>query len=162
MDIEDIEILFNKIKEISYFKKFKFFLHTSRLEKLERQFTIPTFTANSLYKNQTYQPISTYKAYGKLRFINIDSIKYKNISKLDIIVIDKPILELPITAGLITTNLQTPLSHISILGKNRKVPMAAYTKAMTSEYLKKHNNEYVSFEVKLDTFFYKTHIKESI
>ncbi|MEP1487136.1 MAG: PEP/pyruvate-binding domain-containing protein [Algibacter sp.] len=155
MNIEDIEMLFNKIKETSYFKNFKFFLHTSRLEKLKHQFTIPTFTANSLYKNQSYQPISTYKSYGKLRFIDIDSIKYQNISKFDIIVIDKPILELPITAGLITTNLQTPLSHISILGKNRKVPMAAYTKAMISNHLKSYNNQYVSFQVKLDTFYIK-------
>lgn len=153
MLVQDIEFLYRLIKEASYFKNFKFFLQTARLQKLEHQFSIPTLHANTLYDNQTYQAISTYKSYGKLRFVNIDSIKHLQISKHDIIVIDKPILELPLTAGLITTNLQTPLSHISILGKNRKVPMAAYTKAMHSKRLKQYANKYVAFEVKLDTFY---------
>ncbi|WP_452598561.1 PEP/pyruvate-binding domain-containing protein [Pontimicrobium sp. MEBiC01747] len=153
MHVQDIEFLYRTIQQESYFKDFKFFIHTARLQELKQQFSIPLIQANALYKNQTYQPISTNKSYGKLRFINIDSIKQLQINKNDIIVIDKPILELPLTAGLITTNLQTPLSHISILGKNRKVPMAAYTKAMHSKRLKQYANKYVAFEVKLDTFY---------
>ncbi len=155
MRVQDIEFLYRSIQQASYFKNFKFFIHTARLQQLQQQFSIPTLQANDLYGNQTYQAISTYKSYGKLRFVDLDDKTQPNISKHDIIVIDKPILELPLTAGLITTNLQTPLSHISILGKNRKVPMVAYTKAMTSKTLKQYNNTYVSFEVKQDTFYIK-------
>ncbi len=160
MQIADIKILYDEIKKVAYFKTFNFFLNTSRLEKLKSVLDIPTQSATDLYGDQTYQAVSAQKSYGCLKFISVDSLKYNNISKHDIIVINQAILELPITAGVITTILQTPLSHISILGKNRQIPIAAYTKAMQSDVLKAFDNQYVSFEVALDTFYIKPISKE--
>ncbi|WGD34768.1 PEP/pyruvate-binding domain-containing protein [Olleya sp. YS] len=160
MQIEDIKIFYEAIQKATYFKTFNFFLNTSRLEKLKSVLQIPTQSASDLYGNQTYQAVSTHKSYGCLKFVSVDSLKHNNISKYDIIVIDQPILELPITAGVITTILQTPLSHISVLGKNRQIPIAAYTKAMQSDILKGFDNQYVSFEVAMDTFYIKPISKE--
>ena len=56
---------------------------------------------------------------------------------------------------MITTELQTPLSHIAILGKNRKIPIAAYTKAFSNANLKQFDSAYVSIDIKRDTFFIK-------
>ena len=160
MQIADIKTFYEAIKKATYFKSFNFFLNTARLEQLDAVLDIPTISASDLYGDQTYQAVSTQKSYGCLKFVAVDSLKQNNISKHDIIVINQPILELPITAGVITTILQTPLSHISVLGKNRQIPIAAYTKAMQSDILKSFNNQYVSFEVALDTFYIKPISKE--
>ena len=103
MQISDIKILYDEIKKVAYFKTFNFFLNTSRLEKLKSVLDIPTQSATDLYGDQTYQAVSAQKSYGCLKFISVDSLKYNNISKHDIIVINQAILELPITAGVITT-----------------------------------------------------------
>ena len=155
MQVEHIKTFYNAIKTATYFKDFNFFLNTARLEHLNTTLKIPTLSASDLFGNQTYQPLSAQKSYGKLKFVDVDHLKSEKISKNDIIIIDKPILELPITAGVITTILQTPLSHISVLGKNRQIPIAAYTKAMSSKTLKDLDQQYVSFEVTLDTFYVK-------
>ncbi|AXO78903.1 pyruvate, phosphate dikinase [Olleya aquimaris] len=155
MQINDIKTFYNAVKKATYFKNFNFFLNTARLENLKSAIQIPTLSASDLYGDQTYQAVSTQKSYGILKFVNVDQLTKQNISKQDIIVINQPILELPITAGVITTILQTPLSHISVLGKNRQIPIAAYTKAMQSKVLKQYKNKYVSFEVTLDTFYIK-------
>lgn len=160
MQIADIKTFYEAIKKATYFKSFNFFLNTARLEHLNAVLDIPTISASDLYGEQTYQAVSTQKSYGCLKFVAVDSLKQYNIGKHDIIVINQPILELPITAGVITTILQTPLSHISVLGKNRKIPIAAYTKAMQSDILKSFDNQYVSFEVTLDTFYIKPISKE--
>ncbi len=155
MQINDIKTFYNAVKKATYFNNFNFFLNTARLENLKSAIQIPTLSASDLYGDQTYQAVSTQKSYGILKFVNVDQLTKQNISKQDIIVINQPILELPITAGVITTILQTPLSHISVLGKNRQIPIAAYTKAMQSKVLKQYKNKYVSFEVTLDTFYIK-------
>lgn len=155
MQINDIKTFYNAVKKATYFKNFNFFLNTARLENLKSAIQIPTLSASDLYGDQTYQAVSTQKSYGILKFVNVDQLTKQNISKQDIIVINQPILELPITAGVITTILQTPLSHISVLGKNRQIPIAAYTKAMQSKVLEQYKNKYVSFEVTLDTFYIK-------
>lgn len=155
MQINDIKTFYNAVKKATYFKNFNFFLNTARLENLKSAIQIPTLSASDLYGDQTYQAVSTQKSYGILKFVDVDQLTKQNISKQDIIVINQPILELPITAGVITTILQTPLSHISVLGKNRQIPIAAYTKAMQSKVLKQYKNKYVSFEVTLDTFYIK-------
>ncbi|AUC76089.1 PEP/pyruvate-binding domain-containing protein [Olleya sp. Bg11-27] len=160
MLIGDIKTFYDAIKEATYFENFNFFLNTSRLEKLRSVLGIPAISASDLYGDQTYQAVSAQKSYGCLKFVAVDSLKQNNITKHDIIVINQPILELPITAGVITTILQTPLSHISVLGKNRQIPIAAYTKAMQSDILKSFDNQYVSFEVTLDTFYIKPISKE--
>ncbi len=155
MNIKDISFLYKKVKSTSYFKKFKFFLNTSRLVVEKQNLTIPFITADKIYGNQIYQPISLNKSYGKLRFIDIDNLKNEKIIKTDIVVVNKPVLSLPIVNGVITTRMQTPLSHISVLGINRKIPVATYKKAYTNNHLKNLKNQYVSFEVKLDTFYVK-------
>ena len=160
MQIADVKTFYEAIKKATYFKNFNFFLNTARLEQLASVLDIPTISASDLYGDQTYQAVSAQKSYGCLKFVDVDSLKQNNIGKHDIIVINQPILELPITAGVITTILQTPLSHISVLGKNRQIPIAAYTKAMQSDVLRNFDNQYVSFEVALDTFYIKPISKE--
>ena len=160
MQIADVKIFFEAIKKATYFKNFNFFLNTARLEQLDAVLDIPTISASDLYGDQTYQAVSAQKSYGCLKFVDVDSLTQNNIGKHHIIVINQPILELPITAGVITTILQTPLSHISVLGKNRQIPIAAYTKAIQSNVLRNFDNQYVSFEVALDTFYIKPISKE--
>ncbi|WP_299104499.1 PEP/pyruvate-binding domain-containing protein [uncultured Tenacibaculum sp.] len=155
MSIKDIQFLYELVKRTSFIQNLKLFLNTERLIDTKATLSLPTIKADAIYKNQQYQAISTEKSFGKLRFVNIDSLKWLNIKRTDIIIVDKPVLNLPIVNGVITTRMQTPLSHISVLGINRKIPVATYKNAYTSKSLRALKNQFVSFEVKLDTFYIK-------
>lgn len=160
MTVTDIGFLYNLIKQSSFFENLKFFLNTERLIDDKSDLGIPTIEADAIYKHQQYQPISTEKAYGRLRFIDMDELKNVQIQRTDIIVVNKPVLNLPIVGGVITTKMQTPLSHISVLGINRKIPVATYKKAYQTKFLRSLDNQLVSFEVKLDTFYVKSITQE--
>jgi hypothetical protein len=56
-------------------------------------------------------------------------------------------------SGVIVTEFQTPLSHLSILGKNRKIPICAYKSAFSDSTLLKYQNQNVHLIVNNDTFF---------
>ncbi|CAL2103011.1 Phosphoenolpyruvate synthase [Tenacibaculum sp. 190130A14a] len=160
MTLKDIRFLYDLVKKSSYFKELKFFLNTERLIEQKSTIALPTIEAGAIYKNQQYQAISTEKSYGRLRFIDMDSLNSAKIQRTDIIIVNKPVLNLPIVNGVITTRMQTPLSHISVLGINRKIPVATYKNAYKTAYIKNLNEQYVSFEVALDTFYLKPISKE--
>lgn len=54
---------------------------------------------------------------------------------------------------MIVTEFQTPLSHLSILGKNRKIPICAYKNAFSDSLIRKYNNQKILLSVSSDTFF---------
>lgn len=131
----------------------KFLVNTTRLQKEQECFRpINIIAPEDVYGKINYQAISKNSAYGVLKFIeNIDSA-INNISPTDIIVLNNTPLYLPKVAGVIVNQLQTPLSHLTILGQNRKIPIIAYTKAFSDNEFMKLDNQKVFFEVKNNDF----------
>lgn len=114
---------------------------------------IQTMDASEIYGKLSYQAISQYKNTGTLRLVeDIEKIS-EPIKPSDIIVLKNIPNYLPPVAGVIVTEFQTPLSHISILGINRKIPICAYTKAFNNSNINNYLGKQVKFTVKADTFF---------
>ncbi len=155
MPLHQIKQLYDEVKAHVFFKdNLYFLLNTARLlkekEKLKKMF--PILLPEEIYENISFQSVSKGKAYGKLRFVsNLDSLE-SPLLPTDVIVLNTTPMYLPLVAGIIVTEFQTPLSHLSILGQNRKIPVCAYKWAFKDQELLALDQKSVQFEVTGDTF----------
>ena len=159
----DIEVLYNKILASTFLgKELKLLLNTSRLINLKDEFHIATITPELIYKNQLYQSISNSKCYGYLRFATIKDLKEKKFNGNDILVLEETPGEIPLVSGVISSEFQTPLSHLSILGRNRDIPIMAYKGAYKNKKLLALKDKYVCLTVtENDYFIRKSSIKNT-
>lgn len=100
-----------------------------------RAANVPVVTTNEIFGNIRFQPINPGEAYGYLRFIR-GAPDPARVRPTDVVVIDNVPLDLPVCAGVITAELQTPLSHISVLSANRGTPNMALRGAMNDARLR--------------------------
>ena len=131
----------------------KLFINTNRMQSISNSLHgIKTISADDIYKGQTIQILNQKESYGKLVFLDANEIKAKSVKAQDIVVIKGNPKELPPIAGLITTDFQTPLSHITILCQNRGTPIIALKKAWSDSLLRSFEGQPVYFNVNQDSF----------
>ncbi|MBL6661194.1 MAG: hypothetical protein ISP70_06825 [Crocinitomicaceae bacterium] len=131
----------------------KLFINTNRMQSIVNSLNgIKTISADDIYKGQSIQVLNQKESYGKLVFIDANEIESKSVKAQDIVVIKGTPKELPPIAGLITTDFQTPLSHITILCQNRGTPIIALKKAWSDSLLRSFEDQPVYFKVKQDSF----------
>jgi hypothetical protein len=159
MNTDQIKTIYNLIKQTSYCGDNLFFmLNSPRLEEISKEFEIPTIKPSDVYKNLTYQPISKFANIGKLRIISDIRAETIPIQPTDIVILKNIPNYIPICAGLIVTEFQTPLSHVSLLGLNRKIPICAHTNIFELDSILKYEGQQVSLVVKADTFYISTNL----
>ena len=127
MSTRDIKLLYQKVNEaIRYPKDLNFLLNSPQLNhRSEDLKPIPTLRPEEVYGNINYQALSVGKTKGRLKFISDHSQGLADLAPQDIIVLKSSPLYIPEVAGIIVEEFQTPLSHISILARNRGIPIAA-------------------------------------
>lgn len=135
-------------------EELKVFLNTAKKVELfaEADHALPTITADEIYAGQTYQPLNNRTTFGYLKFIEVDKIDDAQPGMTDIVLLNGTVETLPVTAGLITTEFQTPLSHLNVLCHNRNTPMMAFKSAFTDSTLLSLSDKLVRLEVLQDTF----------
>ncbi|MDP3276833.1 MAG: PEP/pyruvate-binding domain-containing protein [Deltaproteobacteria bacterium] len=107
---------------------------------------IPVVTTNELFANTHYQALNTGEAYGYLRF-HTTAPTPATVRRTDLVVLSDVPLDLPVCSGVITAQLQTPLSHIAILSANRGTPNMALRDAMTNTALRALDGRLVRLRV---------------
>ncbi len=155
MEQNHIEQIYDLVKKSSFIGENIFFITNSpRLQNIENYLNekILTISPFEIYGDLSYQAVSKYTNKGVLRFINDINARKLQFNTTDILILKSIPNYLPPVAGVIVTEFQTPLSHISILGLNRKIPICAYTKVFDNKELKEFNGKQVCFTVKADTF----------
>lgn len=156
MNRKHLEQLFYAIQEEVYFAdNFYLMLSTSHVIRVQSKLPedIPVLTPEEVYSNQSYQPISKNTRFGRVRIIKDWEKDAKNIRSTDILFLEDIPLSFPLVAGVVVTQFQTPLSHVSLLGRNRKIPVCAYTNLFSNEELMELEGEVVEFTVEQDTFY---------
>jgi hypothetical protein len=149
-----VEHLYNCVKA-SFFGS-RLFLQVSTQKLLQnKSWNIPFITMNSLFEGQRLQIIQKGEVNGKLIAVAADSLYTLGDVKNCILLIKGSSNDIPLCKGIITTDFQTPLSHISILSQNRKTPLVAYRGASENDVLNAFLNKKVHFEVLNDTFILK-------
>lgn len=155
MSKEQIIRIYNLVKQSSYLdKQFSFITNSPRLQTITENLNekISTITPRDIYGNLNYQAISKYKNVGVLKYVDDINVKELQFNSNNILVLKSSPNYLPSVAGLIITEFQTPLSHISILGLNRKIPICTYTKIFEDKNIRKLDGQQVCLSVKADTF----------
>jgi pyruvate,water dikinase len=140
----------------SFFKKDKllFFINSARLldQSPELKKQIPLIFPQAIYKNQTYQAISKGSQTGILRFVTMDELQHGSFTGQEILVIPEAPVMLPMVRGFIVQAFQTPLSHISILGQNRRIPVCAYRDVFTDRKIRSWEGKKIKLTVTASSF----------
>jgi len=152
---EDIILLWNIVSRSTFIgDSIHLLLNSTRLQDFRSSLgsQVPILNPSDIYRNLNYQAISKYKSCGNLHYIdNLESRKY-DVNPMDIIVLNETPLVLPKVSGIIVNEFQTPLSHLTILGQNRKIPICAYKLAFEDSTLLRLDHKKVCFDVLGDTF----------
>jgi len=150
MNEEYINLIYSKIDQNSFFKdKLFLFLNTERLIGLKSTLdkTTRTLLPSDIYANQTYQNVSNGRTIGILRFEpNLDSLS-QPLHPEDILVTHGTPKYFPNVSGILTDEFQTPLSHLSILGKNRKLPIGVDKLLINDSVFRSLNGKWIEFRV---------------
>jgi hypothetical protein len=112
-------------------------------------FSIPTIQLNEILSNKNYQAIYEGKEIGFLK--EFDPKSAADYSK-DIILVKGTPLFIPECKGVITTEFQTPLSHIQVLAHSRKIPCCAVRDVFSNQEIMNFLNTPVSLEVSSDAY----------
>ena len=156
MPVELIERFYEIVSKATFIgKKLNFYLNNR--EKIElfdnHKFKIPCITSEYIFNDLKYQEVVEGKTIGILKYYKIKELDSIVPKANEIIILNGTPENLPNVKGIIVTELQTPLSHLVILGKNRKIPIIAYTKALEDLKLQKLIGKKVAFRIEVDTFF---------
>jgi hypothetical protein len=138
-----------------------------------QELQLPTIEPSEIFEGLNYQALNIKSGYGILKFVKADALNYRELSPKHVVVINGTPNDLPPVAGVITTDFQTPLSHITLLCMNRGTPMAALKKAWGDSLLRSMEGLPVYFQVNddalkvervtkelLDSFFHKSQLSQ--
>eukprot|EP01080_Neovahlkampfia_damariscottae_P003772 gene3772-6660_t len=152
--LELMKLIISKI----YFKE-TFYFRTNSIQseinsKILLDEKMKVISTNFLYKQLdfiSYFSASSVGYFKILKKVDPDyEMKLKNITENDIVLMDHIPNYLPLSAGIITSKFQSPLSHIVLLSSNRKIPNAFIRNIFDTLTIKEH--DFVKFETK-DTNF---------
>jgi len=151
---QGVATTFFAVRESAFFGgKLFFSLSSTRFEAMEDSIPgVPCIHKDQLYSDQVYQPLNTEKAYGWLKKTTVNDIAASHLTRHDILVTDGLPLDIPVIAGIITTEFQTPLSHINVLSHNRGTPNMALKTAWTDKTIDTLEGKLVFLEVLADSF----------
>ena len=126
-----INFFYNEVNKNVYFKeKLKFYLnspHTILLNS-KKELKIPAVLSDFIFKRITEQSIENTSNVGILKKYDLQKKADFNPKSDEIIIINTTPEFIPTVRGIIITELQTPLSHLILLAKNRNIPVYVDTK----------------------------------
>lgn len=146
---EKIKLLYDNIVATSYLEN-NLFLYANRLEFNDCD--VPLITSEELYKGQNYQALNLAENYGYLTKVALEDLEETYLSRRDIVLLNGIPNDVSVVAGIITTEFQTPLSHINVLSHNRGTPNMALRDGWENEQLEKLLGELVYLKVESDSF----------
>tara|TARA_R110002124_G_scaffold52685_5_gene151432 strand:- start:2108 stop:4054 length:1947 start_codon:yes stop_codon:yes gene_type:complete len=144
-----IEKAYHSLVKRTYFgKKMRFHpqspTHLQRVEELGG--AIPVWTMDDFQSAIQYQPLTLATGYGYLRFLR-GRIDPASIRPDQILVTEFVPDDLPVCAGLITSQLQAPLAHISLLMEGRRTANMALRGAIDNQALRALEGKLVKLTV---------------
>ena len=145
-----IELAYDKIRDASFIGDDLFFHPTS--EQVENEAAnlpadVKIITTDELYAGIDYQPLNIGESYGRLIFRTAEELENSYLSLRDIAVLNAVPNDISVTAGIITEEFQTPLSHINVLSQNRGTPNMGLRGAYSDPTLRALDEKWVRLNV---------------
>jgi pyruvate, water dikinase len=139
----------------AYFGKELFFHPTSEAVEAEAK-SLPAYvrikTTGQLFEAIDFLPLNVGSALGRLTFKRVTDLPNECLSFRDIVVLDKVPNNLAVTMGIVTEDFQTPLSHINVLARARKIPNMWVRNAFDNARLRAFADKWVRLSVRTDGF----------
>lgn len=105
-----------------------------------------------ILKGQDYQALNVAKGLGRIHIIRkLD--EHVEIGSNEILVLEEVPIQLPPVAGIITSKLSTPLSHINLLAKGWGIPNVYIKNA--HELFKQYDGRWIQFDARHDNYSIK-------
>lgn len=114
--------------------------------------TVPVVDGNAPFRGITLQALTPGVGYGVLKFMPAAELARARLGLDTIVVTDDVPNDVPLLGGLITEVFQTPLSHVSVLTRNRGTPNLALAGAREDARLRPWFGKLVRLEVGGGTF----------
>ncbi len=146
---EKLHALYDKIIATSYLEG-QLFLLANRPEFSDCD--IPFITTEELYEGQNYQALNLAENYGYLNKLELADLEETYLGRRDIVLLNGIPNDVSVVAGIITTEFQTPLSHINVLSHNRNTPNMALRDGWENEKVNNFIGELVYLKVQSDSF----------
>lgn len=145
-------ITLDSVIRASFFTHFSFLLNTQRLMDMAPQLKqhMEVVTSGQVFENITYQCVSAGNAVGYVVFVDDLTQQWGQLHDSTIVVLNSTPLILPRVAGVIVKQMQTPLSHLAVLGANRGMPIGASTDPAFWQQLESLNGKKVALNVGVD------------
>ncbi len=110
--------------------------------------SVPVITTEQLFGDIDYQALNPGVSLGRLRFVTAEALETEYVSFRDIVVLDRVPNDISVVVGIITSEFQTPLSHINVLSQNRGTPNMARLGAYDDPELRALDGAWVRLEVR--------------
>lgn len=150
MTCEEIDRLYNKILQTSFLEEDLFFFPIKK--SWEACSNVQSISSEELYQGQTFQGLNLASNYGYLRKISAQALPRTFLNRRDIVLTDGVPNDIPVVAGIITSEFQTPLSHINVLSNSRNTPNMALRGAWDDPVLESLEGSLVFLDVKADAY----------
>ncbi|MBN1414866.1 MAG: hypothetical protein JW973_07185 [Bacteroidales bacterium] len=151
LDCNDIKAVYDKVKETSFIgNRLRFYANSTGWAACP---DVAVISSDELYQGQNYQPLNPEANYGYLRKVTVSELPGTYLGRHDIVLLNGIPIDIAVVAGIITTEFQTPLSHINVLSHNRGTPNMALRDGWTNPKLNNLLNKLVYLEVTLDSFY---------
>jgi pyruvate,water dikinase len=150
-----IEKAFTLVARSTHFGGELFFHPTSQSveqESARLPASVPIRTTDQLFGGIDFLPLNVGSALGRLRFARVADLANECLSFREIVVLDRVPNDLAVTMGIVTQEFQTPLSHINVLARARKIPNMWVRDAFDNPTLRALRDRWVRLSVRTDGF----------
>lgn len=121
--VEMIEMSYHRLADETYLGDDLRFHPTSEEQlALAAQLDIPVITTDELFAGITYQPLNLGETYARVHVLTAAELATTYVSPRELVVLDRVPDDLTVVAGVVTAELQTPLSHVNVLSQQRGTP----------------------------------------
>jgi len=121
--VEMIERSYHRLADETYLGHDLRFHPTSEEQlALAAQLDIPVITTDELFAGITYQPLNLGETYARVHVLTAAELATTYVSPRELVVLDRVPDDLTVVAGVVTAELQTPLSHVNVLSQQRGTP----------------------------------------
>ncbi|MEE9386920.1 MAG: PEP/pyruvate-binding domain-containing protein [Nannocystaceae bacterium] len=147
---EMIERAYRRIAESAFFGKELYFHPLSLANELQAEALpadIRIMTTDEIYDGIDYHALNLAESVGRLRFVKAADLEAAYVTFQDIVVLDRVPNDISVVRGIITGEVQTPLSHINVLSKNRGTPNMSLRDAQQNEELLALKDKWVRLRV---------------
>lgn len=146
----DIETVYNKLAATCFFgNRLRFYANSTEKTQCTN---VPIISSDELYAGQNYQPLNFQENYGYLKKVTASELNSTYLGRHDIILLNTIPVDIAVVAGIITTEFQTPLSHINVLSHNRGTPNMALRDGWNNPKVNDFLGKLVYLKVGLDSF----------